>query len=246
MANYIVIKIIQLFLLLILLVSLSVNADDSLKQCTPLIRSCCDLRIFPPNNAPNGVYKMKLGTFTSVDVYYDMTTNYGGWIVIQRNRKNSKTSFYKNWKEYEDGFGDLNEDFWAGLTLINTLTQRSQWEMRVDFQNNDKTWSYLHYNRFRVGSSSQEYPLSVGGYTGGSGDYFTAGDQPANNTKFSTYDNDNDATNDNCAISLGSGSGWWYYRCVDINPNHQPPMSNWPATVSYMEMKIRPKGCTMQ
>ena len=102
----------QLFLLIILLASLSVNANDSLKQCTPHIRSCCDLRTFPPKDVPNGVYKMKLSTFTTTDVYCDMTTNDGGWIVIQRNRKNSKLSFNKNWKEYEDGFGDLNEDFW--------------------------------------------------------------------------------------------------------------------------------------
>ena len=106
MLNCIVIKIIQPFLLLILLLSLSVNADDSLKQCSPYIKSCCDLRTFPLKDAPNGVHKMKLGT---VDVYCDMTTNYRGWIVIQRNRKNSKRSFYKNWKEYEDGFADLDE-----------------------------------------------------------------------------------------------------------------------------------------
>ena len=81
-------------------------------------------------------------------------------------QENSQLSFNKNWKEYEDGFGDLNEEFWAGLKLMNTLTQNGQWEMRVDFQKNDKTWSYLHYNQFSVGSASDEYRLTVGGYTG--------------------------------------------------------------------------------
>ena len=243
MVNYVVM---QLFLLLILLVSLLVSADDSLKQCTPHIRSCCDLRAFPPKDAPNGVYKMKLGTFAYVDVYCDMTSKDGGWIVIQRNRKNSKLSFNKNWKEYEDGFGDLNEDFWAGLKLINILTRSGQWEMRVDFQKNDKSWSYLHYNEFKVGSPGLEYPLTVAGYTGGSGDYFTAGNEPANNAKFTTYDNDNDVwSGNNCAVHWGCG--WWYYSCYDINPNLQPaPMSDYPTTVLYMDMKIRPKGCTIQ
>lgn len=223
---------------------LLVYANDNLKQCTPHIRSCCDLRTFPPKDAPTGMYKMNLGTFASIDVYCDMTTDGGGWIVIQRNRKNSKLNFNKNWKEYEDGFGDLNEDFWAGLKLMNILTRSGQWEMRVDFQKTDNTWSYLHYNEFSVGNSSAEYPLTIAGYSGGSGNYFTTGDQPANNAKFSTYDNDNDVWNNNCAINYGCG--WWYNMCFDINPNRQPPMSNYPTTVLLMEMKIRPKGCTIQ
>ena len=93
--------------------------------------------------------------------------------------------------------------------------------MRVDFKKNDNTLSYLHYNLFKVGSAIAEYPLTVAGYTGGSGDYFTTGNQPPNNTKFSTYDNDNEIWNNNCALYYGCG--WWYYRCFDINPNHQPP-----------------------
>ena len=223
---------------------LLVYANDSLKQCTPHIRSCCDLRTFPPKDAPNGMYKMNLGTFASLDVYCDMTTDGGGWIVIQRNRKNSKLNFNKNWKEYEDGFGDLNEDFWVGLKMMNVLTKSGQWEMRVDFRKTNNAWSYLHYNEFKVGDPGAEYPLTVAGYTGGSGDYFTTGNEPANNAKFSTYDNDNDVWNNNCAAHYGSG--WWYYSCYDIHPNIQPPMSDYPTTVLFMEMKIRPKGCTIQ
>ena len=71
------------------------------------------------------------------NIYCDTITDGGGWIVIQRNRKNSQLSFNKNWREYEDGFGDLNNDFWAGLKLIDTLTQTGQWEMRVDYQKNE-------------------------------------------------------------------------------------------------------------
>ena len=77
--------------------------------------------------------------------------------------------------------------------------------MRVDFQKNDNSWSYLHYDVFKVGSPSAEYPLTVGGYTGGSGDYFTTGGQSAKNSKFTTYDNDNDVWINNCAASNGCG-----------------------------------------
>ena len=228
-----------------------------LVQATPLnhyttsvsmpINICCDLRVYPPGRVQNGVYKMStnLGTFTTTDmstnIYCDMTTGDGGWIVIQRNRKNSELSFNKNWREYEDGFGDLNKDFWAGLKLMHALTQTGQWEMRVDYQNNDKTWSYLHYNQFSVGSASEEYPLTVGGFTGEGTDWFV--DHPLNGMKFSTLDNDNDHhSSGNCAADYKSG--WWYNVCYHINTNRQPPqIGSGGAFVLLSEIKIRPKDC---
>ena len=52
------------------------------------------------------------------------------------------------------------------------------------------------------------------------------------------------ACSGNCAVDYKSG--WWYHRCVDINPNNPPPYYDWPNTALFIEMKIRPKGCTMQ
>ena len=57
---------------------------------------------------------------------------------------------------------------------MHCLTQRGQWEMRVDYQDNDKTWSYLHYNQFNIGSASEGYLLTVGGFTAVGRDEFTA------------------------------------------------------------------------
>jgi len=90
--------------------------------------TCCDLKVYPPSRAPSDVY---MGTFTTSDmstnIYCDITTDDGGWIVVQRNRKNSQLSFNKNWREYEDGFGDLNNDFWAGLKLMKYFN--TNWPM---------------------------------------------------------------------------------------------------------------------
>ena len=184
---------------------------------------------------------MGMGTFGTVNVYYNMTTDGGGWIVIQRNRKDSQLSFNKNWREYEDGFGDLNNDFWAGLKLMNALTQTGQLEMRVDYQKNDKTWSYYRYNVFSVGSASEEYPLTIGGFTGVGSDRFLYHD----GSKFSALDNDNDdSSGTNCAAV--NNAGWWYKLCNQINPNSQPPRVGLPAATHYIEMKIRPKDCITQ
>ena len=181
---------------------------------------------------------MRIGVFGTANIYCNMITDDGGWIVIQRNRKNSQLSFNKNWREYEEGFGNLNKDFWAGLELMHTLTQRGQWEMRVDYQKNEKTWSYLHYNQFSVGSASEEYPLTVGGFSGVGTDQFAY----QNGMKFSTPDNDNDKKSTNCAAEYKSG--WWHNNCYQININRQPP-----TVIDYelfVEMKIRPKDCITQ
>ena len=128
-----------------------------------------------------------------------MVSDGGGWTVIQRNRKNSNVNFNRNWIDYEKGFGNLTTDFWYGLATIHCLTQRGQWEMRVDYQKNDKTWSYLHYNRFSVGNASEEYPLNIGGYIGVEFAYH-------NKMYFSTPDNDNDKhSGGNCAANNKSG-----------------------------------------
>jgi len=213
------------------------------------INSCCELKIFSPTYAPSGVYKMSKGSFdNSVDAYCDMTTKDGGWIVIQRNKKNSLINFYKNWTEYEKGFGDLNTEFWYGLESMHCLTQRGQWEMRVDYQKEDKTWSYFHYNQFSVGSANEEYPLTVGGFTGVGIDWFTYGTvEKHNGMKFTTADNDNDNYGGNCGIV--SKSGWWHTSCAVININYQPPYvyrSSSSHSVLFTEMKIRPKNCIIQ
>ena len=199
------------------------------------INNCCDLRAFTTRS---GVYKLNRKTFSCIDVYCDMNTTNGGWIIIQRNKKDSLVNFNKNWADYEEGFGDLNTEFWYGLENIQFLTKNGTWEMRVDYQYNDKSWSYYHYNQFSVGSASEEYPLTVGGFTGVSRNRFAY----HNGMKFSTLDNDNDKDSGNCAAL--SKSGWWYNRCHQININTQPPNAN--INVLFVEMKIRPKDCITQ
>ena len=201
------------------------------------INNCCDLRAF---TTYTGVYKLHRTIFTCIDVYCDMNTTNGGWIVIQRNKLGSLMNFNRNWTDYEKGFGDLNTEFWYGLENIHFLTQKGQWEMRVDYQKIRKTWSYLHYNQFSVGSASEKYPLTVGGFTGVGTDEFTR--HPLNGMKFSTPDNDNDKNKGNCAANYKSG--WWYNDCCTINTNYQPPIVN--NGVLFSEMKIRPKDCITQ
>ena len=239
----------QLFILTLSL--LQINADQ---HCDDLFQelksscilpevtteSCCELKKFLSTYAKNGVYKIRKGTFTGSDnAYCDMITTGGGWVVIQRNKKSSLVNFNRNWTDYEKGFGDLNTEFWYGLQEINCLTQRGQWEMRVDYQFNNKSWSYLHYNQFSVGSASEKYLLTVGGFTGVGMNRFSY----HNYKKFTTPDNDNDDyKNGNCATQ--HKNGWWFYNCDAININEKPPVVD--GVALFTEMKIRPKSCITQ
>ena len=260
----------QLVILLILVSSLlATNADqqcDNLLQqcnqfktkCSPdmiTIRSCCDLVQIQRSKAPSGIYQIVSNDICessryakiSSDVYCDMDTGNGGWIVVQRNIEDGINSFQrKKWKDYEEGFGGLNDSkFWYGLKELHRFTQTGQWELRIDFQFGNKTWSYLHYNTFSVGTESKEYPLTIGGFTGITPtDPFVT--HPLNGQRFTTSDNDNDRRSGNCATSRG---GWWHNSCTNIGPTNLIPYIQFDSTtysLRSMEMKIRSRDCIVQ
>ena len=212
--------------------------EDFKNSCTlsrVTVNSCCDLRTFTVSR----VFKINKGTFDkAAHAYCNMVTDGGGWIVIQRNKKNTLVDFNRKWVYYEKRFGNLNTEFWYGLEEIHCLIQRGQWEMRIDYQKNDKSWSYLHYNQFSVGSANEEYTLTVGGYSGslpsGEALYF-------NGMKFSTPANDNDDhSSHNCAALAKSGN--WYKSCYQIDLNRQPPrIYSLGSSLLFTEMKFVPR-----
>ena len=221
---------------------------NNIKQNCPneniTIRSCRN-----PYNNP-AVCRMQCwreGKWSTTSVFGDTDTADGGWTVIQR-RVDGSVDFNRPWSDYEKGFGHFNGEFWYGLKSMNCLTKIGQWELRVDFGFENGTTSFLHYNEFKVGNTTDEYPLTIGGFTGITPTDPFAG-HPLNGRKFSTYDNDNDQSGTNCAINNG---GWWYNACWRINLNYQynVPVFMYLAGTWYnprwIEMKIRPLNCTPQ
>ena len=150
-------------------------------------------------------------------VYCDTSSGGGGWNVIQRRQDGSVEFRDRDWVEYEDGFGDLNGEFWIGLRSMHCLTSQGNWELRLDYQLKNSTKSYLHYNKFAIGSAEDQYLLNISGFDSiGLTDPFDNG-IPLNGMKFSSRDRDNDLLpSGNCAISC---SGWWYNRCSYIQLN---------------------------
>jgi len=222
--------------------------------------NCCVFEESHFDRTPPGVYTMNStcsGRLSIVGMYCDTVTANGGWTVIQR-RKDGSENFNRPWDDYERGFGELDSEFWYGLKAMNCLTGTGQWELRVDYEFSNKTRSYLHYNAFKVGSASEEYPLTIGGFSGEtfsdpfSNQYYLSG------MKFSTYDNDNDRlTTGNCAEQVGNATGnggWWYNQCWNINLNSQYNPAQYGLigfggvyyNPRWIEMKTRPLNCSPQ
>ena len=189
----------------------------------------------------------------------DMETDKGGWIVIQRWVPNGTVNFYRGCKDYEEGFGDLDSEFWYGLRNIHCLTTRESVELRIDLQDEQGNKFTLVYQQFSVDGPDQKYCLHIGQGTGtppGSYDAMAY----HKNMNFSTFDRDNDQYGGNCAAVYKGG--WWYERCFNANLNgpHDPITPPPPTATANrimwdigthhiyypsVEMKVRPKTCVL-
>ena len=96
-------------------------------------------------------------------VYCDQETEGGGWIVFQR-RKDGSVNFFRNWKDYKIGFGELEGEFWLGNDNIHHFTSPVRFELRIDLQDFEHNRKYAHYRNFMIGSEAKGYILTAGGY----------------------------------------------------------------------------------
>ncbi|XP_003390107.1 PREDICTED: ryncolin-4-like [Amphimedon queenslandica] len=198
-----------------ILISIATAQETQATSCHP--RDCKE--VYERGNTCSGVYTVKPDELPAFEVYCDMT-NGSGWTVFQR-RMNGLVDFYRNWADYEKGFGDLNEEFWLGLNKINRLTAGQSTSLRVDFETfpYPREKKYATYSTFKVGNADTEYTLTVSGYGGDAGDGMIC----TNGMKFSTKDRDNDmiATKNYAVMNEGA---WWFSKCSksDLNGIYWP------------------------
>ncbi|KAM6918755.1 tenascin-R isoform 3-T4 [Xenentodon cancila] len=194
----------------------------------------------------SGVYTIYINRDLSqgVQVYCDMTTDEGGWIVFQR-RQNGLTDFSRKWSDYRVGFGNLEDEFWLGLDNIQKVAAQGRYELRIDMKDGQES-VYANYDKFSIGDARNLYKLRIGEYNG------TAGDSLSyhQGRPFSTKDRDNDIAVTNCALSYKGA--WWYKNCHRANLNGKYGESrhsqgiNWyhwkghEFSIPFVEMKMRP------
>ncbi len=167
----------------------------------------------------SGTVKISSAKNTKIEVFCDMKTDDGGWIVFQR-RVNSNVSFEKNWQAYENGFGNLKGNFWLGLKALHSLTSSGRWTLRIDLKSANGDRGYAKYTDFKIGNEETKYKLMIGEYSGNINDALTRN----KGMKFTTYDNDNDLYSINCAAAFKGG--WWHRDCFFTNLNNWHPAKN--------------------
>ncbi|XP_037056050.1 tenascin-X isoform X14 [Peromyscus leucopus] len=181
-----------------------------------------------------------------LDVFCDMETDGGGWLVFQR-RMDGQTDFWRDWEEYAHGFGNISREFWLGNEVLHSLTQAGDYSMRVDLRAGNEA-VFAQYDFFRVDSAMENYRLHLEGYHG------TAGDSMSyhSGSVFSARDRDPNNLLISCAVSYRGA--WWYRNCHYANLNglygstvdHQGvSWYHWKGfefSVPFTEMKLRPRN----
>ncbi|XP_034565188.1 tenascin isoform X4 [Notolabrus celidotus] len=194
----------------------------------------------------SGLYTIYVGGEETqpIQVYCDMTTDGGGWLVLLR-RQNGKLDFYRNWKNYTAGFGNMNNEFWLGLSNLHKITNSGHYEMRVDLRDKGES-AYAQYDKLTIAEPRTRYKIYIGAYSGTAGDSMTY----HQGRPFSTYDNDNDIAVTNCALSYKGA--FWYKNCHRVNlmgkygdDSHSKGINwfHWKGhehSIEFAEMKIRP------
>ncbi|XP_029413732.1 tenascin-X isoform X2 [Nannospalax galili] len=181
-----------------------------------------------------------------LDVFCDMETDGGGWLVFQR-RMDGQTDFWRDWEDYAHGFGNISREFWLGNEALHSLTQAEDYSMRVDLRAGNEA-VFAQYDSFRVDSAAENYRLHLEGYHG------TAGDSMSyhSGSVFSARDRDPNNLLISCAVSYRGA--WWYRNCHYANLNglygstvdHQGvSWYHWKGfefSVPFTEMKLRPRN----
>ncbi|XP_069791798.1 tenascin-like isoform X8 [Narcine bancroftii] len=180
-----------------------------------------------------------------LQVYCDMTTDGGGWMVFQR-RENGRVDFFRNWKNYTAGFGNPSGEFWIGLENLHKITSGGRYQLRIDFRDEGDT-AYAVYDKFLILNAKSRYKLHIGAYSGTAGDSLSYHE----GRPFSTRDRDNDVAVTNCALSYKGA--WWYKNCHRVNLNGRYGAQNhsqginwyhWKGhehSIQFVEMKMRPQ-----
>ena len=133
-----------------------------------------------------------------------------GWIIFQR-RVDTSVSFERSWDEYVAGFGEVDGNFWLGLEAIHNLTSAQPMSLQIDVVPFNIPAVSIPYQQIHVGDAASEYLLTITSDIPGDGNLYNSMTHHSG-SKFSTYDNDNDATNAfHCATR--HRAGWWFRAC---------------------------------
>ncbi|XP_074660559.1 angiopoietin-1-like [Tubulanus polymorphus] len=138
-------------------------------------------------------------------------------IVLSRY---SNGGFNRSWVEYKYGFGTGVRSYWLGnenLYMIVNSNPEKHFMLKIDVIIEDKLLQSF-CEHFRVANESNKYKASFKASWVLSQINTTDRDLDFNGSYFSTFDEDNDNSDEqNCASLIGGG--WWYNnKCSKTRP----------------------------
>ena len=75
--------------------------------------------------------------------------------MIQR-RTDGSVDVYRNWEEYKEGFGDLENEFWLGNDKIQQLTKQKDMKIRFDLEDVGGVTAFAEYNIFYIDGEDKQ------------------------------------------------------------------------------------------
>ena len=90
-----------------------------------------------------------------------------------QRRLDGSVDFYREWKAYKEGFGSLSGEFWLGNDNLHRLTYANDVMLRVDLEDFEENITYAEHKTFKVADEVDNCRLTLGEYSGTSGDSFT-------------------------------------------------------------------------
>ncbi|XP_062135542.1 angiopoietin-related protein 1-like isoform X2 [Drosophila sulfurigaster albostrigata] len=194
----------------------------------------------------SSIHSIYVPNYGSFDVLFEKhITGETDWIVIQQ-RVDGIENFVRDWNTYVAGFGSFEGDFFLGLEKIHRLTYSTRYQLKIRMKHFNGTIRYADYDHFKVDGKKTDYTLSsLGEFSGDEDAELWRGDNLRwhEGLKFSTFDNENDLWNKECA-QIHKG-GWWYNHCTASNLNGQYSMHGSKYTQMYWTHYVPLKSVQM-
>lgn len=196
----------------------SLNDSILLQNYNAEQNSAMKIKEIPINCVPfensTSIHEINLPEIGQFSVLCDGQTAGTGWTVVQR-RFDGSENFYRSWREYSDGFGNLQGEFFMGLEKLHRMTKSLPYELYIELIDFGGQIRHARYDNFHIGSEEEQYMLkSLGTYSGSAGNALNYNLHDS----FTTFDRDNDGwPQGNCAKYYASG--WWYGLYGNSNLN---------------------------
>ena len=183
-------------------------------------RDCAELR--RAGATADGTYTLILQPGFAVRADCDMSTDGGGWTLIQRRTSLAQADIFtrKDWEGYAKLFRTASGNYWLGNRLVYMLTSAEPQTLRVDLESGAGETAHAEYGSFDLSDEASSFQLTVGEFRdGGAGDALSA----QSGHKFVTLDRHTSGLLFMCHER--NDVGWWMssfcWRGTNLNGRYQ-------------------------